>query len=236
MRGGRASSAKRKAGPKVKKRAALAAPGQTVRQTGAASTRQAMLTAAIETIAELGYYRASSNEIARRAGFTWGVIQHHFKSREGLLLATIHDSIANTRATFADAQIRGDTLETRVRSFCEAIFAIYAAPSYVATLQILLDLARDPTHGRATREAVTDFSADFTRETHRLARFIRPGARISEDFGRFLGDAVWGLAVTEHIGRIYWTPAFEKSRVSVERSELVKALVARFEPLPTARS
>ena len=48
-----------------------------------------MLDATVECILELGYYQASSNAIARRAGVTWGTIQHQFGSREALLLEVI---------------------------------------------------------------------------------------------------------------------------------------------------
>jgi len=48
-------------------------------------TRQKVLDAAIQTILEVGYYQASSNAIARRAGVTWGTLQHQFGTREALL-------------------------------------------------------------------------------------------------------------------------------------------------------
>src|SRR5207302_10457592 len=55
------------------------------------ATRERVLEAAVASILERGFYRASSNEIARRAGVTWGVIQHHFGTREALLLAVLED-------------------------------------------------------------------------------------------------------------------------------------------------
>ena len=36
---------------------------------------------------------ASAEFFARRAGVTWGVIQHHFKSRERLMLATLEEEM-----------------------------------------------------------------------------------------------------------------------------------------------
>ena len=44
------------------------------------ATHRRVLDAVVRTILEVGYYKASSNEIARRAGVTWGAIQHLFGS------------------------------------------------------------------------------------------------------------------------------------------------------------
>ena len=52
-----------------------------------------LIDATIDCILEEGLYRASSNRIAKRAGVTWGVIQHHFGTREALLLATFQEGM-----------------------------------------------------------------------------------------------------------------------------------------------
>ncbi len=44
---------------------------------GDSATRDRVIAAAITCILERGYYRASTNEIARTAGVTWGVIIDH---------------------------------------------------------------------------------------------------------------------------------------------------------------
>lgn len=192
------------------------------------TTRKAMLFAAMDAIAEVGYYRASSNEIARRSGFTWGVIQHHFKSREGLLGAVIDYVIDDVLATLCAAKIEGRDLPARVRSFCALLMSVYAEPRYVATLQILLDLARDPKYGGPLRATVRRMAKRTTAEVFRLAREVRPDAKIDEEFAGFLSDASWGLSVMEHVGRIYWSPAREKKRAALRRAELVTTMIQRF--------
>ena len=198
------------------------------------TTRKAMLLAAMEAIAEVGYYRASSNEIARRSGFTWGVIQHHFKSREGLLGAVIDFVIDDTLGILSRATIEGRGLEARARSFCDHILGIYAEPKYIATLQILLDLARDPTYGGPLRVAVNRMAKRSATELLRLARAVRPDADITDDFAGFLADVAWGLAVMEHVGRMYWPPATEKRRALARRVALFDTVTLRFRSLPAA--
>jgi len=56
------------------------APAVRRRRDGEA-TRRKVLDAVVESVLDVGYYKASSNEIARRAGVTWGAIQHLFGSR-----------------------------------------------------------------------------------------------------------------------------------------------------------
>ena len=43
-----------------------------------AETRSRVIEAVIASIGEVGYQRTTSAEIARRAGVTWGAVQHHF--------------------------------------------------------------------------------------------------------------------------------------------------------------
>ncbi|MEU2944914.1 TetR/AcrR family transcriptional regulator [Nocardiopsis alba] len=52
--------------------------------------RRQIVTAAIETIAEEGYSKASFARIARRASISPGLITYHFKTRERLLAAILH--------------------------------------------------------------------------------------------------------------------------------------------------
>ncbi|HET9665178.1 MAG TPA: TetR/AcrR family transcriptional regulator, partial [Desertimonas sp.] len=54
-----------------------------------ADTIDLLLAATIDTIAELGYHRATTAEICARAGVTHGALFHHFKSRVDLVLAAL---------------------------------------------------------------------------------------------------------------------------------------------------
>ena len=65
-------------------------PPRTRRRDGAI-TRQLVIQAVIDSVLEVGYYQSSTNEIARRAGVTWGVLQHQFGTREGLLLEVLKE-------------------------------------------------------------------------------------------------------------------------------------------------
>jgi AcrR family transcriptional regulator len=122
--------------------------------TGDEQIKHALLDAAIASILERGYYRASSNEIARRADVTWGAIQYHFGTREELLLAVLERSFDRFVASLTTTELAGTTLRDKLASLARVIWAHYGRPEYVAVMQIHLNLSRDPQRAQATEEAM----------------------------------------------------------------------------------
>jgi AcrR family transcriptional regulator len=122
-----------------------------------------VLDATIQCILELGYYQASSNAIARRAGVTWGTIQHQFGSREALLLEVLSEGWRQLQDDLREATVTGATLEERLLSVLELLARWYGTPEYLAHLQIFLDLSRDPATSEATRDAVITHGRKLTR-------------------------------------------------------------------------
>ena len=133
------------------------------RRTDGEQTWRRVLDAAEECILELGYYQASSNEIARRAGVTWGVIQHQFGTREGLLLAVLNDRWASMESRMAEAEVSGATLEERLTSVLEVLAEHYGRPEHLVQIQIILDLSHNPKTSDETRQAVAAHGAALSR-------------------------------------------------------------------------
>src|ERR1700691_1246633 len=73
------------------------------------ATRDRGIEAAVTCILENGFYRASTNEIARTAGVTWGVIQHYFGTREALMLAVLQEGAGEFFASVENRHIEGET-------------------------------------------------------------------------------------------------------------------------------
>src|SRR3954469_961444 len=121
-----------------------------------------VIDAAVATILEMGYYQASSNEIARRAGVTWGALQHQFGTREGLLLEVLNDNWAKLHDHMATAEISGGTLEARLHSVVDVLALYYEQPEHLVQLQILLDLSRNPNASKSTRKAIVAHGAELT--------------------------------------------------------------------------
>lgn len=126
-------------------------------------TRARVLKAAVESILEKGYYQTSSNEIARRAGVTWGTLQHQFGTREALLLEVATERWGSLQARVATANVEGDTLEERLHSVLVVLASHYGEPDQLAHLQILLDLSHSPDTSEATRQAIAAHGAGLVQ-------------------------------------------------------------------------
>lgn len=128
---------------------------QSVRgRSDAEATRRRVLDAVVATVIDVGYYKASSNEIARRAGVTWGTIQHLFGSREQLMLDVVNDFGLRIARGFAGSVVEGETLEERLRSVFDVLAGHYEQDSYLVQVQILLDLSANPKMSAHARRAV----------------------------------------------------------------------------------
>jgi len=109
-----------------------------------AETRAKILAAVVESIAEVGFQRTTAVEITRRAGVTWGAVQHHFGDKDGILLAVLEDSFNRFAARLAEADVEGLPLARRVERFLDRAYAHFTSREYASTFEILLDhLRRD---------------------------------------------------------------------------------------------
>jgi AcrR family transcriptional regulator len=107
-----------------------------------AETRAKILGAVVESVAAVGLQRTTAVEIARRAGVTWGAVQHHFGGKNDLLMAVLEDSFAHFAARLADLPIEGLSLEARAARFVERAWEHFASREYASTFEILLDHLR----------------------------------------------------------------------------------------------
>jgi len=100
-------------------------------------TRARIVQAVHDCISEQGFARTTAAEIAKRAGVTWGAAQHHFGSKEGILLAVLEDSFARFAALLADVPDDAP-LAARVEQFVERAWEHFSSPHYRSTFEILI--------------------------------------------------------------------------------------------------
>jgi AcrR family transcriptional regulator len=171
--------------------------GRGVGDTPPAALGQ-ILDAAIACILELGFYRASTNEIARRANVTWGSIQYHFGSREALLLAVVEELNRRFITSVDKAQVSGDTLEERLASLYSIMANHYAAPTYLARLQIILNLSHDPDTSTGVADALDRLAEVAGSGIRRLLRSAL-GSDASRATMSVVFHAVRGAALSHQI-------------------------------------
>jgi AcrR family transcriptional regulator len=201
-------------------------------------TRRQMIDATVACILERGFYRASTNEIARRAGVTWGVIQHHFGTREALLLAVLQDGAERFAETVESAHVTGETVDERLAALLDILAEHYGQPEYLAWLQVMLNMDHDPRTSdevRTTMRAVAERSNDHVR---RLLREALGPAMATPDLATTIFLTLRGIVVSQQLldTMAYDTVAPRSDRVARQRRLLIAALAPYLEEIGASRS
>jgi AcrR family transcriptional regulator len=102
-----------------------------------AETRAAIMDAVVASISELGFKRSTANEIARRAGVTWGAVQHHFGGKDGILDAVLEDSFTRFAERLSDIGAAGTSLEARAELFVDRAWEHFGSAHFRSTFEIL---------------------------------------------------------------------------------------------------
>ena len=201
-------------------------------------TQARVVDAAVACILDEGFYRASSNKIAKRAGVTWGVIQYHFGTREALMVAVHERGLEELDRALADAVIVGDTVEARLRCFVDTLWAYYRRPEFLAYMQVVLNLSHDPTTADSTRLALKT-SHDQVGERlpamgHAVLGDGPSDAEVAET-SRFLYNVVRGLALDQDLLDAMPVEHSGRAAFDAQRDELVRVLAASLSPLSAGR-
>jgi AcrR family transcriptional regulator len=132
-----------------------------------AETRALILDAVVRAIDEIGVQRTTAVEIARRAGVTWGAVQHHFGGKDGILIAVLERSFADFAARLADLDAEQLPLGERARLFVERAWQHFASAEYRSSFEILLGYGDQLDDAREPAWRVRFFDA-WDREWQRL--------------------------------------------------------------------
>jgi AcrR family transcriptional regulator len=169
------------------------------RPAGARSgaTREALIEAAHEVMAERGYPRVTLREVADRAGVQPGLVSYYFGGKEGLLRAVIERVSEQMRARLHAAAGGGRSDEATFRSLIRAVVGAIREAPYGPRLMIEQVLFAD--------EAVLDeYVAAFARPNLAdVEALLRDGAE-SGDLrpvdARFLMPMMFGACVFFFLG------------------------------------
>ena len=172
-----------------------AAAGRSPQQQRSRSTRQAVVDAAVTCIGELGWAGATVAVIAERAGVSRGAAQHHFPTREDLVVATVQyvgeQQVRHLRARAAELP----TGPPRAEAVVTMLLELYTGRAFRAALHLWMAASTD----EALRVVLVPLQVRVGREAHRMAVELlgvdesHPGARelvqATLDLARGLGLA-----------------------------------------------
>jgi AcrR family transcriptional regulator len=169
--------------------------GREPQQDRSRATRQRLLEAAIECLAEVGWSGSTVAVVAERAGVSRGAAQHHFPTREDLVTSAVEyvsqERLALLRAAATDLP----SGPGRTQAVVDMIEQCYTGPVFRAAIHLWVAASSD----EKLRERVLRLEAQVGRETHRLALDLlgvdesQPGVReavqATLDMARGLGLA-----------------------------------------------
>lgn len=113
-------------------------PGQLARSR---ETRERVVGAATQLIAEGGVRSATALRIADRSGVSWGGIQHQFGSKEAILDAVLDHVLMEFNVAVERFSTRAESIEGRARALVRATWDLMRNPAYQAFRQVMQNTA-----------------------------------------------------------------------------------------------
>lgn len=128
-------------------------------------TRQRLLEATVLCLAEEGWQSATVSAVSARAGISRGAAQHHFPTREDLILAAL-DYMFERRSALADGALPVEGTGTeQIEAIVQLFAEQYTGTLFRAALQVWTVAAADQT----LRERIIPLERKFGRDMHRMA-------------------------------------------------------------------
>lgn len=108
------------------------------------ATRARLVDATIEVVFEKGYAGCTVQEVCRRAGVTTGALQHHFRSKQELLVSAVNKLFPQVVIPAVTEQGIKKPVRTRCDEIIETYWQIYSNPRYKVVWDIVLGARSDP--------------------------------------------------------------------------------------------
>ena len=159
------------------------------KQDRSRATRQRLLEATIDCLADQGWEATTVTAAAQRAGVSRGAAQHHFPAREDLITAAL-EHMFDARMS----EIRAESTHLpegpgRTEFVVSRVVDYYTGDLFKAALQVWTAAAADP----GLRERIVPLEAKFGRTVHQVAIEML-GADDSDPTTRRLVQATLDLA------------------------------------------
>jgi len=135
------------------------------KQDRSRATRQRLLEATIDCLADQGWEATTVTAAAQRAGVSRGAAQHHFPAREDLITAALEYMFDARMAEIRAESTRLPEGPGRTEFVVSRVVDYYTGELFKAALQVWTAAAADP----ALRERIVPLEAKFGRKVHQTA-------------------------------------------------------------------
>jgi len=137
---------------------------RTPKQDRSRATRQRLLEATIACLVRDGWSGTTVSVVAEEAGISRGAAQHHFPTREGLILAALERVFELRMAHVNDQPVPGRG-RRRAEAVVLRLVEYYTDDLFKAALQVWTAAAADET----LRKQIVPLERRFAREVHQAA-------------------------------------------------------------------
>lgn len=184
-------------------------------------TRESILRAIVECLAEYGYSHLTLGQVARKAGLSKGAMQHHFESKSAAIEAALQyifqqqlalqESYARRPQEAADEELHGRRIDT--------LWEFVRNPSYLAFAEIAMASRTDP----HLRQLVQESYGEYQKQAQQAAAENMPEWQNDvEQFrriSRLVLTCLEGMAVRQTFG-------ISSERDDADLRDYLKTLVA----------
>jgi AcrR family transcriptional regulator len=132
-----------KEGPRETRRARPARRSRRTQEERSTETRRKLIEAAISVARESGYANLTIAKVAQRAGLSNGAMQHHFSSRDDLVLEVLDALYPIVDIPFEAIVSRKLSVRERVDTFIDLLWQIYSRPEYLVIWDIAFGTRSD---------------------------------------------------------------------------------------------
>jgi AcrR family transcriptional regulator len=138
--------------------------GRRTQEERRETTRRKLLEAAADCIARFGLVNSSLGVIAKHASVTRGAVQHHFGTRNELLLAVVDEFGQQLFTLSRNMNERLTSLTARIDSICSRYWEIFSSPHFLAVIQIWLGVQNEPRIYRSVLNRIRWFEVELDRQ------------------------------------------------------------------------
>ncbi|TCC11872.1 TetR/AcrR family transcriptional regulator [Kribbella soli] len=136
---------------------------KTPQQDRSRATRQRLLEASVESLAEVGYAATTVSVVAARAGVSRGAAQHHFPTRADLFAAAVEYM---TEVRLAEIRAQAAALPSgagRTEAIVGMLADVYTGPLFRAALHLWVAASTED----ALRQQIVRLESHVGRQAHR---------------------------------------------------------------------
>jgi AcrR family transcriptional regulator len=109
-----------------------------------AETRARLLDATVECLAEVGYARMTTADVAARAGMSRGAQLYHFQSKADLVATAVDHVLERLRGEFVDAMATLPQGPGLSDAAIDRLWVMFNGPTFAAWLELVMAARTDP--------------------------------------------------------------------------------------------